>query len=148
MKNLTSLFWINFGYTLLLAQFCAYLELNLHVKYVTHIDCNTHKETVRLGSRLTSGVSVSSFPPQLTFRRAPGAGWALPRSSVQLQPLERSSGQPSVTLHSDALLWRSSSRNIRTQNGMRMQGPDIVPHTISCAAPYQPMTSQTCWSWW
>lgn len=35
---------------------------------------NTHRETVLFGSRLTSGVSVSSFPPQLTFLRAPGAG--------------------------------------------------------------------------
>lgn len=116
--------------------FIKYVDYNIDkVLLKSGNERNTHRETVLLGSTLTSGVSVSSFPPQLTFLRAPGTEWALPRSSAQLQPLERSSGQPAETL------WSSRRRNRRTQNGMRTQGPDIVPHTINCAVPGQPMTS-------
>lgn len=104
----------------------------------------THKEMVRLGIRLASGVSVSSLPAQFTRLRAPAcAVWPLTRSSVQLQPLERSSRHARANPSSNSSSRRSTSSG-RPRNEARALRRNIVgPFSVTRS---QPMSSARTFS--
>lgn len=104
----------------------------------------THREMVRLGIRLASGVSVSSLPAQLTRLRAPlCAVWPLARSSVQLQPLERSSRHARAGPSSCSTSSRSTISDRPQLETRALRRNIIAPFSVTRNQPMSPAQTFT-----